>query len=258
MTAPPHVNTKSHVVVIGKRVGAGCFELTGAGRPTRIVPATRVTAHVRDLLERGRGEKVLVDLEGDEATLVRELAVNDEDLGRFTAILERFRRAGVDALVPDPARHLDETLRALAAQGFPQWDPAAHLLDVFLRAHTVFPDTWWHDDPEPGIDEMMELLEKLGVKAPFPKRKLLEDANEDLDGAEDDEGEDEARFQLCERLCKTANVLLEAEGHASRFCGPFYRAWNDGEPNWLVCEEASYVALVDAGVLAHWTGERER
>ncbi len=65
------MNTKGHVVVIGKRVGAGCFELTGAGRPTRIVPTTRVTAHVRDLLERGRGEKVLADFEGDDATFVR-------------------------------------------------------------------------------------------------------------------------------------------------------------------------------------------
>lgn len=251
------MSTKSRVVVIGKRIGTGHFELTGAGRPTRIVPATRVSAHVRELLDRGRGEKVLADLEGDDASFVRELAVNDEDLGRFTAVLERYRRAGIAALVPDPARHLDATLRGLAAQGFPQWDPAAHLLDLFLRQHTVFPDTWWHDDPEPGIDEMMDLLEKLGVKAPFPKPKLLEDANADLDGAEDDDDEDAARFRLCVRLCATANLLLEAEGHASRFCGPFYVASNDGEPNWLVCAPSAYAPLVDAGILAPWTGQRE-
>jgi hypothetical protein len=255
---------KSQVVVIGKHLGAGQFELVGAGTPAFIVATTRVTAQVQRLLDEGLGPKVLADIElGDRdgvpcgvAVFVRELEANSEDLRRFEAALAPFRRAGIEDFVREPARHLEEVFASLPSKGFPSWHPQGHLVELFLREQTCFPELWWHDDPACGVEEMVGLLKTLGVKGRIPKAKILIEAQKDLDRPGSDE--DLARDRLCEVLCFAANALLERAGRGTRFCGPFHDSWSSGEPSWMLSEPSFYAQLIDEGVLVRWSGEREK
>lgn len=251
----------SQVVVIGKQVGGREFELVGAGAPCYIVATTRVTAAVRRALNEGIGQKVLADISPGEregvrcgiASFVRELESNPEDLRRLDAALVAFRRAGLSSFVSDPARQLKEAFVSLASHGFPSWDPAEYLVDLFLRDQICFPETWWHDDPESGVDEMDGLLKRLHVGGALRKSKLLADARKDLDRSED---EDAARDRLCEALCFAANVLVAKAGKSERFCGPYFSRWNDGEPNWIFSEPELFERLIECGVLVRWSGQR--
>ncbi|MDI3287842.1 hypothetical protein [Polyangium sp. 15x6] len=255
----------THVVVLGKQIGPQEVELLGAGVPSYIVPATRITAGVRRLIDEGHGGKVLADVQPGErdgvacnvATLVRELTPTPEDVERLRVVLARFRRAGVEGLPADPEAHVREVLASLVAEGAPFWDPHEHLVERFLRDQVCFPEMWWDDDPKVGVDEMVVLLEHVAhTRGKIPKRKILAAANEDLDRPDTDE--DEARDRLCESLCAAANGLLEKEGQKERLCGPFHSGFNGGEPNWIYCRPERFEALLREGILSPWTGERTK
>jgi len=255
----------THVVVLGKRLGPQEVELLGAGRPSFIVPTTRVTADVWRLIEEGHGGRVLADVDPGErdgvacnvATRVRELEPTPEDVDRLRAELARFRRAGVEAPTVDPEDRVRTVLASLVADDAPFWDPHDDLVEQYLRNQVCFPETWWHDDPETGVDEMVGLLQRaVRVRGKIPKRKILAAAHKDLDRADTDE--DEARDRLCAVLCAAANALLETEGKRKRFCGPFHSGWNGGEPNWIFCRPRLYEALLREGILSPWTGQRTK
>jgi hypothetical protein len=132
-----------------------------------------------------------------------------------------------------------------------------HLVEQYVRNQVCFPEMWWHDAPEAGIDEMVGLLERVvRARRSIPKRRILSAARKDLDRADTDEAE--ARDRLCAVLCEAANALLETEGKRKRFCGPFHSDSNGGEPNWILCQPARYEALVREGILSPWTGQRTR
>ncbi|UQA60543.1 hypothetical protein [Polyangium aurulentum] len=249
----------THVVVLGKQTGPQEVELLGAGIPSYIVPATRITAGVRRLIDEGHGGKVLAEVQPGKrhgvacnvATLVRELEPTPEDVERLRTELARFRRAGVEGFPTDSDVHVREVLASLVAEGAPFWDPHAHLVERFLRDQVCFPSMWWHDDPEVGVDEMVELLERVArVRRAFPKRKILAAARKDLDRPDTDE--EEARERLCVMLCAAANAALE-KGHSERFCGPFQIGSEADEPNWIFCRPERFEALLREGILSPWT-----
>ncbi len=253
----------SYIVTLGKQTGPQEVDLLGAGVRSHLVPATRITAGVRRLIDAGHGGKVLADMQPGErdgvpckvATFVRELEPTPEDVERLRTEIARFQRAGIEGLPADPEAHLRETLESLVAKGASSWDPHAHLVERFLGEQVCFPQEWWHDDPEVGVDEMRELLKDVvHVRGKIPKKKILAAANEDLDAPDTDE--DEARDRLCVMLCEAANALLETEGKQERFCGPFHSDDNGGEPNWIHCRPERFEALLREGVLSPWTGRR--
>jgi hypothetical protein len=255
----------THVVVLGSRLGQQEVELLGSGKLSFIVPTTHVTAGVRRLIEEGHGGKVLADVEPGErdrvacnvATRVRELEPTSEDVDRLRAELARFHRAGIGPFPTDPEDLVSTVLASLVAADAPFWDPRDHLVEQFLRDQVCFPETWWHDAPEAGIDEMVGLLKRVvRARGSIPRRKILSAARKDLDRADTDE--DAARGRLCAVLCQAANALLETEGKKKRFCGPFRSDWNGGEPQWILCQPARYEALLREGILIPWTGQRAK
>ena len=254
-----------HVVVLGKQIGLQEVELLGAGVPSYIVPATRITAGVRRLIDEGHGGKVLAHVQPAErggiacnvATLVRELEPTQEDVERLRMELARFRRAGIEGLPADPEAHVREVLASIVAENAPFWDPFEVLVERFLRDQICFPQMWWHDDPEVGVDEMVHLLKDVArARKTIPKKKILAAARKDLDRPDTDE--DEARDRLCAALCAAANALLEAEGRTERFCGPFHSDWNGGEPNWIFCRPEYFETLLREGILSPWTEQRTK
>jgi hypothetical protein len=244
------MNVTTHRVFIGRKLGDQRFELNGAGRVTYLIPETVVDECVQSYLDSEQCEAVLAEVEpGLEAgapcyvaTRVRELKPSPEDYERYRLILERFKRAGVAVEAPASAR--------LADPDFPFWDPFSTIRRRFLVTQATFPTSWWDDDPERGVQEMVALIAELKIRGRFPRARILKEALSDLwDSSATDT--DDARDRLCGDLVAAANVLLEKAGGLCRFCGPFV---HDGDPTWIYFAAAGYEALLREGLLEPWLG----
>lgn len=243
-------------MTVGATLPSGAIELVGIEDPG-LVPKRIVTTAATQVAPI-QGGYVLVDVEGDVATFVRAvLPPHDMDLARFASALAAFERAGVRDLASERLeavfrRFRDVSDRRPNPPKLP-WDPVAYLRELFLscamQRNEVFPDTWWHDDPSAGVDEMHDTLLAHGFTIPFPRDRLVKDALRELDRIGD---EDKARDELCKTLCDVANGLLAAVNAERRFCGPYLAAFNDGEPNWLFTTPEQYQTLVAEGLLRPW------
>lgn len=244
-------NTTTHRVVIGRKLGFQRFELNGAGRVTYLTPETVMDDAVRAYLDSGQCVQILADVEpgpaGDipsyVAVRVRELAPNSEDYARYRLIFDKFEMAGVYVSVPDASVRFAEP-------DFPFWDPFATVFRAFVATQPTFPTSWWDDEPERGVQEMVSLLEELELRGRFPRAQLLQRAQRDLEAESGVEAE-HARDQLCAALVVEANQLAEEAGAARRFCGPFDK---DGEPTWMYFEPRGYESLMREALIEPWSG----
>lgn len=247
-------------MTIGATLPSGALELVAREEPG-LEPGRIVTTAATQIAA-GYGRDVLVDVERHTALFVRGLVPpHAVDVERFASVLAAFERAGVGGLIQGSARVALSSVFQRVLEGPDRdpapprlpWDPCAYLRDLFLsramEQNEVFPDTWWHDDPAAGVDEMSDMLLAHGVKATFPRDRLVSDAVRELDRIED---EDRARDALCQTLCDEANRMLAAVNAERRFCGPYLSAFNGGEPNWLFTTPAQYDLLVAGGLLVPW------
>lgn len=243
------VNVDTHEVFIGRKLGHQRFELNGAGRITYLTPETLVDDRVQMYLDAQQCRTILADVvpgptEGAlcyVAIRVRELKPNADDYERYRLILERFSRAGVAIDAPDASV-------CFADRDFPFWDPFRTILRRFVETQTIFPMSWWDDDPEPGVLDMVELIAELKIQGRFPRARMLREAEQDLDKPSGPDGED-ARDRLCAALASAVNELLEKAHARLRFCGPF--TWND-DPTWIYFDPDRYAALLQEGLLEPW------
>ncbi|WP_437853492.1 hypothetical protein [Sorangium sp. So ce363] len=243
------MNVKTHRVIIGRKLGHQRFELNGAGRVTYLTPETVVDDRVRTYLDAGQCDAILADLEPGPAggapcyvaIRVRELKPSPDDYERYHLILERFKRAGVAVDAPDASV-------CFAAPDFPFWDPLSTILDRFVATQAIFPTSWWDDDPERGVQEMVSLISELKIRGRFPRARMLRQARLDLGNSSDTDADD-ARDRLCGALVAAANDLVEKADGLRRFCGPFD---HDGDPTWIYFDPDGYAALVREGLLEPW------
>lgn len=249
--------TTTFVATIAERIGPRSFALLGTGGPSRIDVTTRVTTSLERRLARGEAPKVLVDFVDDAvppaervAVFARELSVNQDDLERVEAVLERYRRAGVTDLVTAPRAYLEERFELLSSERFTRWDPRLDILMMFARKSTRFPERSWHDVSS-GVEEMEGLLARLDVAPRWRKRAVVEHAQKDFDGCGFDTSA--ARDRLCEALVAVANEALERSGRTERFCGPFDYL---DDPCWVHGPPSRYDALIESAALVRWGGRR--
>jgi hypothetical protein len=255
-------------MTVGARLTSGALELLGRERPG--IPRDRIVTTAATQIASGAGEKigdtVVVDVEQDGAdqvaVLVRGFAPpHAVDVARFDVALAAFRRAGIDDLIRDPVHdavsavfaQLFDPLQETPAHASLPWDPRRYLTNMFLHRamdrDQVFPTIWWDDDPSVGIGEMEGLLTLHGVPGTLARKRLTAEALEELYRLG---GRETARDALCTRLCELANQLLAKARDGRRFCGPYFQAFNDGEPNWLLTTAAEYDALVAEQLLVPW------
>ena len=243
------MNVETHKVFIGHKLEHQRFELNGAGRVTYLTPETVVDDRVQMYLDAGQCCAILADVEPGPAggapcyvaIRIRELKPSPDDYERYHLILERFKRAGVTVDAP-------EASVCFADPDFPFWEPFRTILNRFMATQTIFPTSWWDDDPERGVQEMVSLIAELKVRGRFPRARMLRQALRDLENPSDTDTDD-ARDRLCAALAAAANDLMEKADGLRRFCGPF--RW-DGDPTWIYFDPDRYSALLREGLLEPW------
>jgi hypothetical protein len=246
----------SWIVVLSRQLGPRHFELLCAHPHMVLTPDTVVED---ERLLSGRAGKFLADcravmrdgVEHLEAIQVRPLGRNQVDIERLGEVRERFIAAGIGDPTGDPREHWDALVGARALERMSTWDPQKHLVEKFLAAQTIFPSTWWHDDPEPGIEEMVELVGTLKLPGELPTEALLAEANCDLDETPDETG---ARDRLCAKLVEAANRMLAASSDPRRFGRALDPVYGDGDPVWVLLAPEVYARLLREKLLTDWPG----
>ncbi|WP_437526507.1 hypothetical protein WME79_41100 [Sorangium sp. So ce726] len=115
-----------------------------------------------------------------------------------------------------------------------------------MATQAIFPTSWWDDDPERGVQEMVSLIAELKIRGRSPRARMLRQARLDLGNSSDT---DDARDRLCGALVAAANDLVEKADELRRFCGPFD---HDGDPTWIYFDANGYAALLREGLLEPW------
>ncbi len=173
----------------------------------------------------------------------QELKPSLDDYESYRLILERFKAAGVAFEAP-------EASISFADPDFPFWAPYSKVVERFVTGQPTFPTSWWDDDPERGVEEMVSLIAELGIRGRFPRARMLKEARLDLEKSSDKDTDD-ARDRLCVALVARANELAEKAGGAQRFCGPFIHG---SDPTWIYFDPQAYAALLREGLLEPWLG----
>ena len=81
---------------------------------------------------------------------------------------------------------------------------------------------------------MIQLMDKNGYTF-APSERLVAAAEQDLDSASSDDGEDSCRVRLCEALTNEANALLVAEGDSRQWQKVDAPEWDgDNTAYWIL------------------------
>lgn len=217
---------------VSSRTGA---MLSERGVAVNILPSS----HLELELTPGILVRAAVERDGNRyvAKHVQRWEPSDTLLEEFSRRVERYDTAGLDLEIREPAAYLVSTLTRGGLQARIQWDPEKHLFDRLTRHFSVFPMIWWHDDIQPALDEMVELMRAEGYVYE-PSSLLTQRAESSLNEARSEEDEDRCRERLCEALIKAANEVLILEEDDRRF-RPFKApSWDgDNDVYWVLLDD---------------------
>lgn len=245
----------------------GVLELMGPGLMVYVTEETERVGGVELKL----GHKVLVDYRyragapKQIAQRVRKLGYDAEDLARFTHFEATLKAAGLEPEVRfgDAAAYLEGRWKVGAANGELPVDPLREFDRLMSAAGRRFPQTWWHDQPDAGIDEMVdEFLVPRGLGENFPAEAILEDYERRMEEEVPESSATLQHEQLVRRytagkIAAEANRLLAEAGRAERFFPFADYAWEDEEPVWYLLTGSQREGLLGGGALKP-PGEVER